>query len=102
MRARFKGNAKNIIRFDSKKQCFCEIQGFHKLFRKSEFTNLDGKKYFFVQYTICSSIEAKKDRKNNPFTWLMSYSKNRKFEFTLRFNDFLDLYSKQNGKCNLT
>ena len=99
-------NKKNILRFKEGKNCYCTKHGFHKKFRTTSSKSSSGRVLEYIKCRICEKNNARKVRKHNPLSPMFSERKynakkiGRKFD--LKFNDIIEMYAKQKGKCALT
>lgn len=96
-------NLKNIELFKLNKKCYCKIHGYHKKFRLKM-----SKNHKYIQCKICDLNYGRKYRSINLFSAIFSgtkYKTNKKisrFSFDLKFNDLIDMYVKQEGRCAYT
>ena len=99
-------NKKNIIRFRKDQKCSCLIHGSHNDFRSTKSTSSAGIVHEYIKCLICERERGRKMRKKNPLSFMHAerkyHSKKNNKKFELTFNDILDIYSRQNGKCALT
>jgi hypothetical protein len=96
-----KTNLENIKRFNKDLKCFCPQHNFHFEFRKKT-----GGAHIYITCKLCEKKYREDEVKKNVFPSIFAYrkygAKRIKRQFNLHFNDLIEMYKRQEGKCALT
>lgn len=96
----------NLKNFLQGKACNCQTHGTHFDFRIMKVKTSAGTKIDTIRCKLCAKEDAKSRRDRNPLNSSFTVAKYRAKKigrsFTITFDDVIELYKRQRGRCNLS